>query len=473
MGTEPTGPRVTTCLVPQLQDLVYEPIEDMKIKIKKGLDLKLDGAVTPGAHHAVHPSRVAVYPGDFEGFVPKVDVKDGDTVAAGSALLHDKNNPDIKLVSPVSGRVAAVERGERRRIIRVIVEADGTDNAHTLDTASMATRHGAYLAMAHSGLLAMVRQRPYDIVPCLKGFTSPRDIFVTLFDSAPLAVSPGWDGDGARVLEAGVRMLRTLTDGNVYISRRPGQSPDIAGATMVDVTGPHPAGNAGVQAANIDPVNKGQVIWTLSGQTLYRIGILALEGRTDTGAAVAVCGWALPATAMVDTVAGCPVSDLLKAVGARPQPHTRYISGNVLTGVRVDGTDGYLRYPYTQLTVMPEGDDVDEFMGWASLSPGKMSLSPSFPGWLLGGPKRPDARVCGGRRAMIMSGLYERYLPMDIMAEYLLKAINSNDIDNMERLGIYEIAPEDMALAEFADSSKQPLQSIVRQGLDYIHKELE
>lgn len=449
----------------------------ISIKLKKGLDLSLAGAVaTPQPDDApmVTPATVAVTPDDFAGFIPKTDVREGDTVKAGQPLLRDKNTPGMKLVSPVAGTVKAVVRGERRKIERVTVEVNPDGEAVRFDTAKAANNAEAARALLlESGLWAFTHQRPYDIV------TDPnatiRDIFVTGFDSAPLAVSRhDFTADTVSRLEAGVRLLATLTKGKVYITRRPSQGmPDIKGAEMADITGPHPAGNAGPAIAAIAPVNKGETVMTLSLDTLWRIGSLLTDGTVPAVTTVAITGSEVKTPHMARTIIGADMADLLKDELDDTPRHRRIISGNVLTGVAVPA-DGYLRFPYTQVTVIPEGDDVDEFMGWASLSPEKMSTSPSFPARLFGKKRfKPDARLLGGRRAMIMSGQYDKVFPMDILPEYLVKAVLAKDIDRMEQLGIYEVVPEDFALAEYVDTSKLELQKIIRQGLDYLRKELQ
>jgi Na+-transporting NADH:ubiquinone oxidoreductase subunit A len=444
----------------------------MEITIKKGLDLRLSGSVSDGATpRAVAANEVAVIPDDFPGFLAKVEVKPGDSIYAGAALMHHKDDDAVKLVSPISGTVLDVVRGERRRVLRVVVKSDGSDNKRTFGSECFANAEAIAKTLAEAGLLAFVRQRPYDIVPNVA--VRPRDIFVTAFDSAPLAAPTSWQAADKAVFESAVNLLAKLTDGKVYISRRANNSvPDIAGAEMVDVKGPHPAGLAGVQIANIKPVNKGEVVWTLSADTLYRIGTLAKTGSVDWSCQVAVVGSEISNPYIAKTVCGAKLDTLLANDVKQTGKHVRIIAGNVLTGIKEDA-DGYLHFPYTQVTAIPEGDDVVEFMGWASISPKKMSVSPSFPGRWLHRIFSPDARTLGGRRAMIQSGEYESVLPMDIMAEYLLKAIKSQNIDDMERLGIYEVAPEDFALAEVIDSSKQPLQAMVREGLDFLRKEIE
>ena len=408
----------------------------MKIKLTKGLDLPIAGRVEELAPRAVAAARVAIVPDDYPGFTPKVDVAVGDVVEAGAPLMHDKTHPGLKLVAPVAGTVKAVERGERRKLLRVEIEAAG-DARRQFDTTCNTPQEAAAL-LAECGLLALVRQRPYAVVPSPD--VLPRDIFVTAIYSAPLElpVSARVAADDKPALDAAAQFLAGITTGKVYISHNDTWTlGPVAGAEMVVVQGPHPAGLPGVQAANIRPVDKGDVVWTLDVETLLRIGRLLLTRTVDMTAVVAVSGPAVKAPYVARTVVGAEIEPLLK------------------------------------ITVLDEGDDVDEFMGWASLSPSKMSVSRTFPGHFLKRLFRPDARVLGGRRAMIMSGEYDAMMPMDIMPEYLLKAIIARDIDNMERLGIYEVAPEDFALAEYADTSKLPLQNIVREGLDYLRKELE
>lgn len=442
----------------------------MEITIKRGLDLRIAGGIADNAAVSISSSDVAVFPEDFTGFTPKADIKAGDSVSVGSPLLHDKFFPELKLTSPVSGIVTEVVRGERRRIVCVKVASDGK-NTPVIFALPRRDEAGHLLELLSlSGLLALVRRRPFDIVA--RPDDNVRDIFVTGFDSAPLAPLPAYGEDDVRFMGVAVKALRLLANEHIYIARRPNQQlPDIPGAVMIDVTGPHPAGNTSVQIAAVSPVNKGETVWTMSADTLVRIGRLLSTGRVDWSTRVALTGSQVASPVMVDTVAGASVAELIEG-RLSDDPHSRrIISGNVLTGVKID-SDGYLRFPYTHITVIPEGDDVDEFMGWASLSPSKMSINPSFPGHFLHRMFKPDARVLGGRRAMIMSGLIDRVLPMDIMGEFLIKAINARDIDRMEQLGIYEVAPEDFALAECIDSSKVPYQQIVRDGLEYLRNEL-
>lgn len=453
----------------QLKNTVY--LNTMKIKIGKGLNLPIAGAADTDDVRCIYVDRVSVVPGDFPGFVPKVDVTPGDTVTIGAPLMHDKRCPALKLVSPLAGTVVEVERGERRRLLKVTVKAEGEACKHFDLTCNDAAECAALLA--ESGLLALMRQRPYDVVPSPD--VLPRDIFVSAIYSAPLELPLACRITSADkpALDEAAAFLARITPGKVYLSHDASWTfGAVQGAEMVEVEGPHPAGNVGVQIANIAPVNKGDVVWTLDAVTLLRIGRLLQHGTFDASATVGVCGPAVAVPYVARTVMGAPVKPLLEDAETNDGRRHRIISGNVLVGTAV-GADGCLRYPYRQVTVIDEGDDVDEFMGWASLSPSKMSVNRTFPGHFLKRLFRPDARLLGGRRAMIMSGEYDAMMPMDVMPEYLLKAIIARDIDNMERLGIYEVAPEDFALAEYADTSKLPLQHMVREGLDYLRKELE
>lgn len=445
----------------------------MKIKLKKGLDLKIAGGIKDTTVRDVDAKLFAIIPDDFPGFKPKVDVKEGDAVFAGAPIMHDKNHEDVKLVAPVGGIVKAVVRGERRKVLRIEIEQNDAQSVRQFDIPEKMTADEAMRLLSISGLLAEMRQRPYDIVP--NPDNAPRDIFVTAIDSAPLAISPELSvADQAAKLEAGVKLLKAACKGKIFISVRPDSHlPVIAGSERVEVSGPHPAGNAGVQAANIAPVNKGETIWTLNIITLYRIGQLVTTGCPDFSTLVAVTGPEVVSPCVVRTYEGAAVKPMLDVAKVKNSDHhIRIISGNVLTGVATQA-DGFIHFPYRQLTVIAEGDDKAEFMGWASFSPSKASESPTFPGHFSKKPITPDARLNGGRRAMIMSGEYDRVMPMDILPEYLLKAIIGRNIDSMEKLGIYEVAPEDFGGAEYVDTSKLPLQQIVREGLDYMREALQ
>ncbi len=437
------------------------------VRLKKGFDIKLLGAIEGTDVAFTSPSRsVAVVPDDFHGIIPRMEKKEGEHVAAGEPLYHDKNYEAIKVVSPVSGTVKEVRRGERRHIDAIIIAPDGND-VLTLDL-----KRPAEEVLLASGLWAMLRQRPYDVVP-VPG-VKPRDVFVTAFDSAPL--SPDLDvvlGDKREYIGKGVEVLNSLTEGKVYIGIGEGQIIDAPGAEVNTFIGPHPAGNAGVQAANLVPVNKGETVWTLDIVTLARIGELFTTGKVSHDTVVAVNGEMVEHPRYVSTVMGAELASLLKDQLKEDAAECRIISGNVLTGVKVEASE-WLRAPYRHVTVIPENNHPDEFMGWASIAPSRFSIYRTFTSWLRG-LKRPvsmDSRIKGGERAIVRTDEYDAMLPMDIYGEFLIKAIIAGDIDKMEQLGIYEIAPEDFALAEFADTSKLELQRIVREGLDKLRAEM-
>ena len=436
------------------------------VRLKKGFDIHLLGAIESKDIAFTSPAQsVAVVPDDFHGIIPRMEKKEGDAVAAGEPLYHDKNDEAIKVVAPVSGIVKEVRRGERRHIDAIIISPEGTA-AVTYDP-----QRPALDVLLASGLWVMLRQRPYDVVP--SPGVRPRDIFVTAFDSAPLA--PDLDvvlGDKSKFIAKGVEVLSGLTDGKVYIGTREGQSIDAPGAVVTTFVGPHPAGNVGVQAANTVPVNKGEVVWTLDIVTLARIGELFTTGKVSHDTVVAVDGEMVQQPRYVKTVMGADLATVLKNEAINVA-QSRFISGNVLTGVKVEA-DQWLRAPYRHVTIIPENNNPDEFMGWAALSPNRFSIYRTFTTWLrgLGKPVSMDSRIKGGERAIVRTGEYDAMLPMDIYGEFLIKAIISGDIDKMEQLGVYEIAPEDFALAEFADTSKLELQRIVREGLDKLRAEM-
>ena len=435
------------------------------IKLKKGYNLNLKGGITDASIvDAPLAQSYAIVPDDFSGIVPRLEKKEGEHVAAGEAVYHDKANEAIKVCSPVCGTVKEVRRGERRKIEAIIIEPDGGNDCAAIDTSD------AKSALLNSGLWALLRQRPYDVVPSPD--VTPRDIFVTCFDSAPLAADWKLFTDGnADIIKKGLQALKSLTSGDVYLGCCPGNVIDSDHTVVFD--GPHPAGNAGIQAANIRPVNKGEVVWTTDIITVMRIGKLMSTGKVDFSTIVAVTGEKATKPQLVKCIAGAPVASVVAGAVDVNDANTRIISGNVLTGTHIAASD-YIRAPYRQITAIPNIAVEDEFMGWASVSPKKFSVYRSFTSWLFGNRKAAsfDAKINGGERAIVMAGEYDRMIPMDIYAEFLLKAIITFDIEKMEQLGIYEVAPEDFALAEYADTSKLELQSIVRNGLNRLRAEM-
>ena len=438
------------------------------ITIKKGLDIPLAGKAAGAAITDKKTDTFAIVPDDYAGYTWKCAVKAGNEVLAGDPLLYAKEDEELCLTSPVSGRVAEIHRGERRKIEYVSVNADGKDTQK--EFGKMTDAETKMKAMKTSGLFAMMRQRPFDIVPFAN--VRPRDIFVTAFDTAPLApaILTSAKSDD---LETGLAELAKMTDGKVYLSVAKGSGIKSNAAEVYEFEGPHPAGNVGTQIAAIKPVNKGETVWTLDARTAARIGRLLTTGKLDYETEVALTGPDMKEPHMVLTKIGAKLSTLLEGQLKEIDGEIRVISGNVLTGVKENTANGFLRWPYRQITAIDEGDNTDEFMGWASMNPKKYSVKHTFPAFLTG-LKKPfnfDSRIKGGHRAMILSGEYDKVFPMDIYPEFLLKAIMAKDIERMEQLGIYEVAPEDFALPEFVDTSKIELQKLVREGLDYLRKE--
>ncbi len=443
------------------------------IKIKKGLDINLKGKASEVLLEGKVSASYAIVPDYFSGIVPKVVAKVGDKVKAGSVLMIDKNRPEIKFVSPVSGEVTAVNRGEKRKVLSIVVKPDAKIAYEDFGKKNVASLNADQVKeiLLNGGMWPFIKQRPYDIVATPSD--SPRDIFVTAFNSAPLApnfdfIVKGQEAD----LQTGLDALAKMTQGKVYVGVKAGFGSKLNGVEVVGFEGPHPAGNVGVQINHIKPVNKGEVVWTVNATDVILMGRLFNKGISDFSRLVAITGSETTERGYVKAIAGCTIASLLSG-RVLDSGHVRMISGNVLTGTKVS-MDSYLGTYDCQVTVIPEGDDVNEFFGWAVPGFGKYSVSHSYLTWLTGKGKEYvlDARIKGGKRAMIMSNEYDKVFPMNIMPEYLLKAIIAFDIDKMENLGIYEVAPEDFALCEFVDTSKIELQQIVRNGLNLLYKEM-
>ena len=445
------------------------------IKLRKGLDINLQGKASEGVKLQVAKvEEYALVPEGFVGVTPKVVVHEGDHVNAGDALFVNKTCPDVKFASPVSGVITAIERGERRKVLSVKVKADAEQSATDFGKKNVDAMDGEAVkqALLEAGLFGYINQLPYAVSTTPD--TKPKAIFVSALRDMPLAsdfeVELKGDEEAWQVgLTALSKMAKTYLGIGVQQT-----SAALTGAKNVEVNafeGACPAGNVGVQVNNIDPVNKGEVVWTVDPSAVIFFGRLFLTGKVDLHKKVAVAGSEIKTPGYADVLVGTPLSaivaDQLKATA-----HVRLINGNPLTG-KVTSLEGYVGGHTSEVTAIPEGDDNDEMLGWIMPRTNEFSTSRSYLSWLLGKKKEYnlDARVKGGERHMIMSGEYDKVLPMDIYAEYLIKAIIAGDIDKQEQLGIYEVSPEDFALAEFVDSSKLELQKIVREGLDILRKE--
>ena len=444
------------------------------VKISKGLDIKLKGTPANEMTALEAAKLYALMPSDFTGVTPKVVVKPEDAVKAGDALFVDKKNPDLRFVSPVSGKVVAVNRGERRRVLSVVVEADGKNESVEYKAKDVFSLSGEEVKadMLNAGLFAFIKQRPYDVIASPKD--APKAIFVSAFDSKPLAVDfevalKGNEED----FQTGLDALSRIAPVNLGINGNQ-QSPALTTAKNVTTTcfnGPHPAGNVGVQINHVSPVNKGEIVWTVGAEEVIFIGRLFNKGKVDFTRTIALAGSEVKNPSYSKVVLGAQISSIVDGRLESKNP-LRIIDGNVLTGAKTTA-ESFLGAFSTEITVIPEILDDAELLGWIAPRPSMFSTSRSYFSWLF--PNRQytmDARIKGGERHMIMSGEYDKVFPMDIYAGYLVKAIIAGDIDRMEALGIYEVAPEDFALAEFVDSSKLELQRIVRQGLDMLRKEM-
>lgn len=436
------------------------------IKLRKGLDINLKGKAALETTSVKCPGEYALVPDDFTGVKPKVVVKEGDNVLIGDALFVDKLHPEVKFVSPVSGTVSMVERGDRRKLLSIRVKSDGKQSARTFDT-----KQDIKALLLESGMFAFLRQRPYDVVANPED--KPKAIFVSAFNSMPLSQDFEYVLKGEeKAFQAGITALSKLAKVHLGVSARQ-TSAALTGATGCEVTvfdGPAPAGNVGVQINHVDPINKGEVVWTLGAEEVLFIGRLLTTGRVDLTRTVALAGSEVKKPCYAKMLVGQRLDTLLQGQ-VDLSAGIRIINGNVMTGVKTTA-GGYLGAHTTEVNVIPEGDHADEFMGWIMPRFGTFSTHRSYFSWLCGKKDYVfDARVKGGERHMIMSGEYDKVFPMDIYAGYLIKAIITGDIDRQEALGIYEVAPEDFAIAEFVDSSKLELQRIVRQGLDILRKE--
>lgn len=447
-----------------------------QIRLRKGLDIKLKGRAKKQTMPLESSKLYAIVPDDFVGVTPKIAVKAGDHVKAGETLFVNKNSEEVRFASPVSGTVKSIERGDRRKILYVSVEADdeqtfadfGTKDIQTLDG------EGVKKALLEAGLFGYINQLPYAVSTTPD--TEPKAIFVSALRDKPLQGDFEYELEGqGQAFQTGLTALSKIA--KVYLSIGAQQNcKALTEAKNVELTvfdGPCPAGNVGVQVNHLSPVNKGEVVWTVDPTAVIFFGRLFQTGKVDLTRVVAVAGSKVKEPAYVKALVGTPIKDIV-AGRLTATEHVRILNGNPLTGT-IAGDNAFLGAHTSEVVAMPEGDDVDEMAGWIMPRFNQFSTSRSYFSWLFGKKKEYDldARIKGGKRNIIMSGEYDSVLPMDIYGEYLIKAIITGNIDKQEQLGIYEVSPEDFALAEFVDSSKQPLQQIVRNGLNTLRKENE
>lgn len=447
------------------------------VRLRKGLDIRLIGAATKVKTEAKLPKTVSIKPSDFHGMTPKMIAKEGEKVKAGDIVFQDKYSDSIKYASPVNGTLEAVVRGAKRKIMEVVISVDETQNfdgGTPIDVTSLSNEEVKNMMLA-SGLWPFVRQRPLDVVA--NPNNEPKAIFVSAFDSSPLA--PDFDfvlHGKSKEFQAGISALAKLTSGKVQLTLN-GKAPadaaftEVKGVESNKISGKHPAGNVGTQIHHIDPINKGEFVWTVNAQDVAIIGKFFLTGKYIAKRTIAVTGSELKDPNYVETIIGANVSEIL--AGKITTDNVRVISGNVLTGDKIE-QDGHLGFYHNQITVIPEGNQWKFVLTKGWLGPGfdKFSNSRLFPTYLMGKKKfRLDTNSNGEERAFVVTGELDKVFPWDILPMQLVKAAITNDIDGMENLGIYEVAPEDFALCEYVCTTKIDIQDKIRQGLDVIAEE--
>ena len=442
------------------------------IIVKKGLNINLVGDAIKTLDISKSSKYYSVYPDDFHGVYPKLTIKADEKVKAGDVLFYDKNNEKVKFVSPVSGKINEIQRGERRKVISIKIEADKEieyKNLGKLDVKDDKNKIIDYLLNA--GLWPFIKQRPYDVIADPN--MSPKSIFISGFSSAPLSADLDYISKGSEEkIQIAIDLLSKLTEGEIHMSVRKNSDSilsDLKNITIHNVSGPHPAGNVGTLINKVSPVNKGEVVWTISLQDLILIGSVVESGKFLAERIIALVGSSIDNPRYIKTLIGSGMSTILdKGI----QDGNRIISGNVLTGKQTS-IKGHLDYYSNTITVIPEGNDYDLF-GWTRPIFDKISTSRALTfSWLMPNKKFDlNTNTNGEHRAFVVTGSYEEVFPLDIFPMRILKACMYKDLDEMEALGMYEVAPEDFALTEFVCVSKQPHQDIIRKGLDLMKKEL-
>ncbi|MFS4455793.1 Na(+)-translocating NADH-quinone reductase subunit A [Maribacter sp. 2304DJ31-5] len=445
------------------------------IRIKKGLNINLVGAAELTTSKAVLSNVYAINLEDFHGIIPKMLVKQGAEVKAGEPLFYNKSIEDMLFVSPVSGELVEIVRGARRRILTLKILADKTQEtiSHNVLDVDKASKETIKAFLLKGGCWPFVKQRPYDVVA--DPDTTPKSIFISGYATAPLAADMDYVLQGKEAeLQAAINALSKLTPGKIHVSvGKTGSSPlsQLDGITLHKVSGPHPAGLVGTQINKIDPISKGELVWTVSPQDLIIMGELLLTGKFNADRTIALAGSSVKAPKYFTTKIGAEISTFLYASGVN-EDKFRVVNGDVLTGSQ-SSPDGYLGFYNHTVTAIPEGDDYELF-GWNKPVFNKVSATRALTfSWLQ--PKKKydlNTNTNGEHRAFVVTGQYEEVFPLDIYPMQLLKACMVKDLDEMEQLGLYEVAPEDFSLTEFICISKQPHQKIIREGLDLLQKEI-
>ena len=446
------------------------------IKLRKGLGIKIDGKAVEKTVKIQPSGVIEIKPDHFHGITPKITVKEGEAIKAGTPLFYNKNYESMKFVSPVSGSIREIKRGERRKVMSILIDVNSQPEflQFGVKKTSSLTADEIKSTLLNSGLWVYIKQRPYDTIA--NPDRTPKAIFISGFDSAPLA--PDYEyvmKDKMNDFQAGLDVLSKLTTGKIHIGLKSANSifATAKGVETTIFTGVHPAGNAGVQINKVNPINKGEVVWTINPQDVAIMGRLFSKGVVDMTKTIALTGPEVENPQYFETIAGNSITDIVKGNLKKTSYPLRYVSGNLLTGIQIS-ENGFLTPYASQISVIDDGGETHELFGWAMPRLNKFSASNMFFTKLLPRKKfKYDARLLGGPRAIIMSGEWDKVFPMDILPEQLIKAMIAKNIDRMENLGAYEVAPEDFALCEFVDTSKLPLQAIVREALDFLKNEVE
>ena len=444
------------------------------VRLSRGLNINLLGDADKVYASVKNHEIYALKPTDFHGLTPKLTVKVGDSVLAGSIIFFDKYNEKIKFCSPVSGTIQDIVRGDKRRILEVIIKSNSEVKyvSHSLANPKDLSREQIIDHMLQKGVWPFIRQKPYDIIA--NPSDMPKSIFISAFKSGPLAIDNDFALYGMdELFQKGLDIISKLTNGKTHLNLDGNTNSskvfsDAKGVELNSFSGPHPAGNVGIQIHHLDPINKGDIVWYLEPQDIIVIARLFTEGKYDVSRIISLCGSEVSKPRYYRTISGSCVANLISDNVKRE--NNRIICGDVLSGKKID-KNGYLGFYDTQITVIKEGNE-QEFLGWALPGINKFSMSKSYFSWLF--PTRKyniDTNMRGEERAYVVTGQYEKVLPMDIFPQQLVKAIMIEDIDLMEKLGLYEVGPEDFALCEFVCTSKIEVQSLIRHGLDILRKE--
>lgn len=498
----------------------------VQVKLRKGADIKLKGVANRVKVDVNASDVVALKPSDFHGVIPKLILREGAKVKAGTPIFFDKENVDIKFSSPVSGEIVEIVRGARRVILEIRIKSDGANVAEDFGATDIAAASKEELTtkLLGSGLWPFIKQRPFNCIA--NPSDAPKAVFVSAFDSSPLApdydfLLEGREEDFQAGIDALAKFSKTgLVNLNVPTSKKVrfnfedkfvytdsigkrvaldyktaanasahagsakaiksindkyGQASDLFtkanNVYLGEISGQHPAGNVGIQIHHINPINKGEVVWTVNAQDVAMIGNFLRTGKLTAKKLVALTGSEVATPQYYNVTLGQSLSGIFEGNLKEAEEAPRFISGNALTGSKVE-KDGFLGFYDSQLTVLPEGNQYDLFGWMLPIQPEKFSLSRTLWSWMMPSKAyRLNTNLNGESRAFVVTGEYEEVLPMKIYPVQLLKSCLVEDIDAMEGLGIYEIIPEDLALCEFACTSKQPVQQILQAGLDLVKKE--